>query len=866
MLSPRDIGSKFIAQFKQASAVTLMVLILLVGLAWTVHLLTKPPLVVTNPPPRVVPEPAMSVCSADHQKFMDEFRCQIQAHAYGLDIYAPVCGDQDTTLPTVHSGLDLQAEYCGLLHRGLDGWKWQPASDDDRASFNFGRFAAAKACFNVLGQPYNYELPKELTGNRVLPNPDLFLTDPDLSIRGLSSLITQLDTSCDEYRDRIESQISGAVFATHIGTTDRGYQDSSSEGQDLRRYLADKATQQTKRTLRDCFYDGMKSGVNDAKSLAELCGFLPAESGAIVEEDRLLLDGGATSQPPNRSDRALRLHNEVYDSFKVWRELYGEGGHFILDERVLSSAIERYDYARFGNPNMPYHGQRFDSLWVCHGDLSQEANASLTTQEVATMWALDIPVPNTYRIEGAGVKTQLSLDAALRAFPSVPGVLDDAASCWEHTAQRLNKYIPVHPLLAEPDPTGWPTDEQQICGQICATRYRVQSRPPAAPNEPPISSWVTPLNDLRMCVTASGPLVSQLFSHTRRIQALNVEGADAEDNFESLRNRLISNVDPQQGFNPYRGSGFDLLRVPWSNLPVREVDRFKGFFKKAVRLSDPSACDGIKLDNELYIPLQQSVGTDPEEVCRSNYSSLDNTSDRLMCQRYNELSPRFETLRAECRIAARLGGGRSLSNQDLEQYINARFVSEYWVNPTLDQVCAFNLVAQGFVRDADEQLLLNGVAPPAWAGDTSLGSRIAGGGYGADTAVGFAYDAADDMSRFGRTRSKKSCSYAATQCYTEMFLGVSGSMDADSYSIKPFDWADEWRRKVRMEIDQLDQRESSRLKQLSPWCALIQPYVSLEPGDIDFPCASGVDVAKTSVAAAIDHLASEFITAQNGAE
>jgi hypothetical protein len=99
-----------------------------------------------------------------------------------------------------------------------------------------------------------------------------------------------------------------------------------------------------------------------------------------------------------------------------------------------------------------------------------------------------------------------------------------------------------------------------------------------------------------------------------------------------------------------------------------------------------------------------------------------------------------------------------------------------------------------------------------------------------------------------------------------MFLGVSGSMDADSYSIKPFDWADEWRRKVRMEIDQLDQRESSRLKQLSPWCALIQPYVSLEPGDIDFPCASGVDVAKTSVAAAIDHLASEFITAQNGAE
>jgi hypothetical protein len=797
---------------------------------------------------------------------MDEFRCQIQAHAYGLDIYAPVCGDQDTTLPTVHCGLDLQAEYCGILHRGLDGWKWQPASDDDRASFNFGRFAAAKACFNVLGQPYNYELPKELTRNRVLPNPELFLTDPDLSIRGLSSLITQLDTSCDEYRDRIESQISGAVFATHIGTTDRNFQGSTSEGQALRLYLAEKATQQTKRTLRDCFFDGMGNGVNDAKNLAELCGFLPAQAAAVVEEDRLLLDAGS-SQSSNARDRSLRRHNEVYDSFKVWRELYGDGDHFILDERVLSGAIERYDYARFGNQDMPYHGQRFDSLWVCHGALSQQSNVPLTAPLVPTMWALNIPVPNAYRIEGAGVKTQLSLDAALRAFPSVPSVLEKAESCWEHTAQRLNKYVPVHPLLAEPDPTGWPTDEQQICGQICATQYRVQSRPPAAPNEPPISSWVTPRRDLDMCISSSSPLRRELSSHTRRVQALNVEGADAESIFERIRTDLVSNVDPEQDFVPYRGAGFDRLRVPWNNLPVREVDRFKGFFKKAVRLSDPSACDGIKLNSDLYIPLQQAVGTDPEEICGSNRGSLENTSDIQMCSRYRQLAPRFESLRAECRIAARLGGGRSLSNQDLEEYINARFVGEYWVNPTTDQICAFNLVAQSFIVDVEGQLLFNSVAPPAWAGDTSLGSRIAGGGYGADTAVGFAYDAADDMSRFGRTRSKKSCSYAATQCYTEMFLGVSGSMkESGEYSVKPFDWADEWRRKVRLEIDQLDQRDSSRLKQISPWCALIQPYVSLEPGDIDFPCASGVDVAKTSVAAAIDHLASEFITAQNGAE
>ena len=40
--------------------------------------------------------------------------------------------------------------------------------------------------------------------------------------------------------------------------------------------------------------------------------------------------------------------------------------------------------------------------------------------------------------------------------------------------QNVSRYEPVHPLLADLEPEGWPTDEQQLCGQVCAAYFRFQ--------------------------------------------------------------------------------------------------------------------------------------------------------------------------------------------------------------------------------------------------------------------------------------------------------------------------------------------------------------------------------------------------------
>lgn len=872
-LSPRDIGSKFIAQFKQASVVTLMVLFLLVGLSWIVFILTKPPLVAVKPPPEITPEPAMSVCSADHQKFMDEFRCQIEAFAYGVDTDAPVCGDKGSKVLTRTTAYDLQAEYCGLLHRGDDGWKW-PGGAEQKVSYNFGYVAASKACFNVLGHPYNYKLPQDFskTARTELPNPDLFLNDPDLSIRGLSLLISKLDSACDVYRDRVESQVSGAVFATHVGTrpatSSRSYEEAGTEGSALRLYLADKATQGTKRELRDCFYDGMDRGVSGPKRMAELCGFLPGLTDEEAEEGSLVASLGELPYS-SQELRELRTKNQTYDDLKVWRELYGDGhARSILDvtnnTRQLTSVVERYDYARFGNPLLPNQGERLEALWACHGDLMSEPNARLDVRFEKTLWDLAVPVPNTYRIEGAGVKTQLSLDAALRAFATVGGVGDSAGSCWQVTARRLSKYTPVHPLLAELDPAGWPSVEQQVCGQVCAAKYRVQARPPAGPADPPLSAWVTPERDLDMCVTTSGPATYILNDHIRRVRAINVESAKAEDEFKALRERLVRSMkpSPEGSYTPFGGGGtLDQLRVPWNNRTERASEQLINTFTNAVRRSDPAFCDRLVIDESLYLPLSSRSTGSAQVICSDEYRSL-TQRERGMCDRYFQMSRQVEDLKAECRVAARVGGGRSLGAQALEDYLFARIqLGEAWLSPSEEQICAFNLIAQGFVHDADDALLYGSTLPPAWAGQTRPNSRIAGGGLGAKEGVGKAYEAANDMSRFGRTRSRKSCSYAATQCFTEKFLEISGD---EQY--KPFDWKDEWNRSLARDIDQLDRRGADQLKELSPWCALVQPYVNLEPGDIDYPCASGVDEARKSVSRAIGYLATTYQGAETGAK
>ncbi|MEL6345919.1 MAG: hypothetical protein AAFV53_22600 [Myxococcota bacterium] len=838
-LSPRDIGSKLVAQLKQATAVTSLVLLLLVGLSWVVYILTKPPLVAVEEPVPPPPEPAMSVCSADHAKFMDEFRCQIESFVYGPGTDQPVCGDRGSKELVRSTAFDLQAEYCGLRDRRDDGWVWPRDAQSPSSTYNFGYVAAAKACFNVLGHPYNYKLPTDFssTTQTDLPNPDYFLNHPDLSIRGLSVLVQQLDSACEAYRERMEFQLEGAIFATHIGTRpSRAAFDDQSEGGKLRLKLSGLATLGVKADLRQCFNTGMGDGPYAAKRFGELCDF-------------------ASQTDPNTGKN---VRNDIFDERKVWKELYSAGKAKSVQDvtgelNELTAAVERYDFARFGNPLLPNRGNRSMSLWQCHEYLQPEPSGRLETQFVSTKWDLSVPIPGTYRIEGAGVKTQLSLDAALQAFADGENsAASRAGACWKVTSRRLSKYTPVHPLLAELDPGGWPSVEQQLCGQVCGANYRMAISPSG-------DNWVTPGRDLQLCVTNQSPIQQSVGRHAKRMASIDPGRDDAYDQYADAVDALIRSTDPtlkNTTFSPFVGRGFDRLRVPWNQRPERQLEQLARSYTNAVLRRDARACDDIQLNDVIYLPnLSEDASGTVDELCRENFNTL-NTENRSLCRRYFELEPRYDQLREECRLAVELDviAEDKMSRNDLEKYLEARVLtSEGWVAPDTDQICAFNLIAQGYLHDAEDSFLLGGLAPPAWAGQTATGSRIAGGGLGAKESVGVAYQAATSLSRFGRTRSRNTCSYAASQCFAEMFMHVSG--DGNS---KPFDWKEEWTRLLQQDIYNTDKRAANRLRERSPWCALIQPYVNLEPGDIDYPCAIGVDEARKSTGRTIDYLAEEI--------
>ncbi len=848
ILSPRDIGSKLVAQLKQAGAVTALVLLLLVGMSWVVYFLTKPPVVAVIEPPPPLPEPAMSVCSADHAKFMDEFRCQIESLVYGPGTDQPVCGDSGSKELVRTTTFDLQAEYCGLKDRELDGWVWPRDAKEGDTKFNFGYVAATKACFNVLGYPYNYKLSSNQSSSSrtELPSPSLFLNHPDLAIRGLQTLVRQLDSACDAYRERMEYQVEGAVFATHVGTTPQS--SGQSEAGALRQFLSEKVMRGVKSDLRQCFNTGLSEGQTSPRRLGELCGF-----------------ASDVDPTTGKSPR-----NDIYEQRKIWQELYGGGSVRQIQDgtgtfRPLTSVVERYDFSRYGNPLLPSRTSRTTALWQCHDKLTSDPAGRLNTAFVPTTWNLAVPVPSAYAREGAGVKTQLSLDAALRAFASDDGTAAaNAGPCWKVTSRRLSKYQPVHPLLREPDVAGWPTDEQQVCGQICAARYRVASTLAG-------QSWVTPSMDLKMCVTDENPTALAVKSHIRTINSINPESDSAASRYEKARAALLLKIDSlfreaessgeAAAFRTARkslirqGNTFDRLLLPWNSRADRTLDRVSRAFSSAVMQRSAEGCEQIMLNDSLFLPTSINARGTVSEICRENYRRLDH-NDRMLCDRYRELVPRYEALRKECRLAVSTNLSETLSRTELDRYLDARVLAgESWLDPTDDQICAFNLIAQGYLHDADDRFLLNGLAPPAWAGETTLGSRIAGGGQGAKEATGVVYLSTDNLSRIGKANSLNTCSYVASQCFAEKLMKVMGEAD-----IKPYDWKEEWRRLIEGEIYQIDRAEANRLREASPWCGLIQPYTNLEEGDIDYPCAKGVDDARISVERTIDFLAAEIGT------
>lgn len=418
ILVPRDTRNPLWGQIGMALLVTLFVLGGTLTLSGAVHWLQQPVIERAAAPIALAPQPAISVCSADHPRFIERFRCHVAHLAEGGSRDDADCGD-------VPADVDLQAAYCGLRDRDLDG----RGSED---GFPWADLAAAQACFDVLGQPYEYAL----RGSRGrLADPPALLEDQRLKINALVAVVDELDAACHEYRQKLELKVSGAILATHVGS-------ESDEGDALQDLAFSRASTGMNSTIRQCFEAGRTEGVLGTTAWRNLCGPLRGEA--------------------------------RWDEAKAWQEL---GGVPPDDDRSL---VGRYTAARFGQ-RAPQQ-----DLWDCHDRLARGAPA----QRDVARWELPIAVPGDHR--DRGVSTQIQLDAWLLSLR-----MDNASTnaCWREVDRMLGTYEPVHPLLAEA-PATWPSEEQQVCGQVCAAAYRI---------DPVRGSWVTPSSDLSVCLDDGPP-------------------------------------------------------------------------------------------------------------------------------------------------------------------------------------------------------------------------------------------------------------------------------------------------------------------------------------------------------------------------
>jgi len=431
-LTDREVQVKWVQQARMALSSTVLVLAAVV--AFTLGIQTaaqpRPRPVEAAPPP--APQPAMSVCSADNQKFVDEFRCQIAklAEGEGNPLVERICQDEGAdSSQFVVPRTNLQVEYCGLRDRSVDEWyaKYGPPTDPDGPTYSWAAVAGAQACFNVLGYPHPYEHP--MSGSKKLADPKAFLQDEQLRIQPLVDLMKQLDDACDVYRGRLESRMQGAIFATHIGARDSGTGDTKiAEAAKLREMAVETALVGSSNDAKKCFRVGMDKGLS-------MTGY---ESMCLPEVQR-----SADGLPVDPHDR------EIY-STKIWQRL---GGQPPKDEPAL---IDRYVTARFG----PLQGAQpaLPALWECH--LGLDGKIKRERKLVLGEWQIPIPVPPRYRPSGAGVFSQLQLDATLLKLREGTSV----DKCWDVVSKKLASYAPVHPLLEPLADDGWPSPEQQLCG------------------------------------------------------------------------------------------------------------------------------------------------------------------------------------------------------------------------------------------------------------------------------------------------------------------------------------------------------------------------------------------------------------------
>ena len=492
----RDIASLWRSQGRTATGVTLAAMLAVLLLAALVVRAARPDV----PAPGSVrldrAQQALSVCSADNEAFLEEFRCQIRHFAEGGGAFTPACGDDASVMPGAVSWqppvrwADHRPEWCGLVDRRLDGWKTSGAE-----GWDFAALAASKACFNVLGRPHDYRAPDGMP--RFLPDPTRMLEDPSMRVEPLVALVAQLEGRCNDALVEIERQVEGAILATHVGTADLG-----GEGGALRQLAMERAADRFSRSERACFEAGTRVGADAPRDHDALC----APDGRSQPD--LGLDPGdpwarlASGAPPETPVTPVGVVPRYVDA------RFG----------VRVGARDPMDDARWPAPRA--RAAAAPGLWRCHLGLAGEVEWRSVgpTARVDGAWSRAVPVPTRYDIGGgSGAMQQLDLDATLTALAAG----GDAGRCWRVVSERLATYLPVHPLLPKQAVAGWPSAEQQLCGQVCAVRYRLRSTPRSTP-------WVTPESDLVACTSPGEPLGTDAtppgWMHQLRLPWNNVDG------------------------------------------------------------------------------------------------------------------------------------------------------------------------------------------------------------------------------------------------------------------------------------------------------------------------------------------------------
>lgn len=669
-LHDRDVGGLLWARLAESGRVSAALFLAVLLVALLVWRASEPRARSFHAPPEPEPPPALSLCSVDNARFVRELRCQTAAMAVSDDGTATVCGDDPGDGPTAtfteaQVPDDVQPLWCGLRDRDLDGHH-EPVT-----GVRWADLAAARACFNVLGYPDTYA-----AGGPGPRRPDVtaFFDERKLRIQPLVRLVHGLDSACEEVGRRARRQVEGAVMAAHIGDpthrpdpiTGQPPRGSTEAGR-LREYLGGVAGRSLSLVERRCLLHGLRYGTDDALEYVDLCG--PDVPPPPAADAWMALGAGAPLEPADPEDPDAEPVPSVLSRYV--------GTRFALDQDHTPVSLARAV-------------EQADASWQCHVALEDPrldvGGVGSGRSPVPRVWDLVLPVPATYTLNGRHtVRYQLLLDSGLRWLRA----RGDAGVCWDVVLSRLGDYSPVHPLLPERAVETWPSDEQQLCGQVCAAWYRVARSPNAG-------RWVTPGSDLDRCVD----------------------------------NRDMTGI--QSG-----GTGrLDALQLPWND-------------------------------------------------------------DR---------------------------------NQE-------------WTVPAAAELCAFNLLAQGWLAGGPMPLPIDGTAPQRWAGESEAGSLIAGG------ASDLAVQAAMSLDSYGGERSAATCGYAAAQCVVTQMLDAMAS-----YPERPFTWAPTLQQRMS------DLAYGKGGPRQTPWCRLVKPYLprddSRADGRLDYPCATAVADTVTAGMGLIEVLAS----------